>query len=307
MKRIIFILFICFSVTGFAQNFINETKTWSTLKTDASYSPDHMDTTLSTFYTKFIGDTTINTQIYNKLYQSYDSLSTWSIIHLLREGNRKVFVWSPLLETDLLLYDFNLETGDTGYVASIINNNINIDSLAFIIDSTDIYMSANIEFKRLFVSLQLNSEQIQDVWIEGIGSTYGPLKQNCIGIIGCYNNFALLCMHHNTDLIYQNDYYSSCFVVDTLYNSINSIEKSINEVSIHPNPIKDFGYLDTDSKYKDLTINIYNLLGEKVKIFKIQSEATNKLHFSDFHDGLFIYKVISGIDIVGSGKILISR
>jgi len=307
MKQFILIIYISLSLSVYSQNFIDENKTWSTIEIDESFSPDHMDPTLRTFYTKFIGDSIINSKTYNKLFQSSDSTLTWDFVSLLREEDHKVFIYSSNIQSDLLLYDFSCTAGDTGYVTSIINNNINIDSLSFTIDSTNIISYSGIEYKQLFVSLQTDYEQIQDIWIEGIGSTYGPLSQNCIGLIGCYMNWELLCMHLNTNLIYQNPNYNTCFITDTLTN-ISAIEKGTKGFNLYPNPTTDIITISLDKKIKEkVGISIYNINGTLIKSLPTNYPNKNiSISTNEFLSGIYFCEV-KGNNFISREKFVVVK
>ncbi|MDG1476473.1 MAG: hypothetical protein P8Q14_04960, partial [Vicingaceae bacterium] len=96
MKKILFILFIFFSLNSYSQTYFpfpDSAGIWRQASISGAGDPWNPTTTP---YSLFInGDTTINSNIYNKLYRS---LSTYNIdtstsfyIGALREVNRKIY------------------------------------------------------------------------------------------------------------------------------------------------------------------------------------------------------------------------
>ena len=59
------------------------------------------------------GDTIIEDQTYLKLIRQYRNQNTEELMALKREVGSKIYVRLPGKDTDLLLYDFGLEVGDT--------------------------------------------------------------------------------------------------------------------------------------------------------------------------------------------------
>ncbi len=104
-------------LTGYSQNFIDENKQWNVLF-EAGAAPGRN----TEIYT-IDGETTIAGVTYQQLWVSIDSLATRSVKGFLREANNQVYympAWAyNRTNEDFLLYDFNLEVGDT---TTIIND-----------------------------------------------------------------------------------------------------------------------------------------------------------------------------------------
>jgi hypothetical protein len=169
--------------------------------------------------------------------------------HFFREDSNKVYRGNEVYwEEDILLYDFNLQVGDslececpTGY------------TYVTAIDSTLICGAYR---KTIHLTL--------DKWIEGIGSvhsTFNPI--NYFGIIP--NQFYLQCVTDTICQLYQNQSYSGCYV-DTLILYQN--EKSINypALSASPNPVNTTSTITISNTTNHInTIQLFDCLGRSVR------------------------------------------
>lgn len=205
---------------------------------------EHYSITLS-------GDTIINNQTYQKLSTPYvQSNSTGSCGGTLsgykgaiREdsANKKVFIIPPTDSTEKLLYDFNLQVGDTvkGYIG-------NFEPIVQSIDS----VLVGSHYRKRWI---IDSSYYFVYMIEGIGSTYGLLEEIPPPV---------------TDLA---DYTLSCFQDDTItYNSVGNCqlitslsEKQKLKPGLYPNPTSAVIHVKTRQELQ--RIEVYNLQGQKVQ------------------------------------------
>jgi len=312
MRNIILVVIIGTFSSGYSQDFIQENKMWSTLLIDDSYTPpDHLNTSYETYFTKFEGDTSINLVQYSKLFQSTDSLNSWELVALIREETRKIFIWNPSSNNELLLYDFNIELGDTSIVTNFQYDYYSYDSLLVTLDSTDNIFIEGVYHKRLYVKIQCIYDgnidiPFQDIWIEGIGSKYGPLMQTCFCWTPCYINRKLLCVTRNDTLLFNNPDYNECYYYGSELDN-NEIIRSSFYVNLFPNPIDEKGFLKTKGINENVSVTIYNLLGEKVKFFNVDTNTISTLDFSDVPQGFYVYDVIVNDIRIKTEKIIIKR
>ena len=112
MKKII-ILLVFVSGCGFLQAqtyvpFPDSNATWSEIDfyQGYCYPPSYCK------YTLFInGDTIINSQAYHKIYSNDSSSNSYR--GGLRENNKRIYYFDKDCTHDILLYDFNLNIGDS--------------------------------------------------------------------------------------------------------------------------------------------------------------------------------------------------
>lgn len=174
-------------------------------------------------------DTVINSQIYHKLsvpavIKSYDT-TICNHVSLGYKGafrqdvlNKKVFFMSPSSNTESLLYDFNIEVGDTikGLTASYTDTVFSIDSV-LVGSSYHKRWNFNQEFN---ISL-----------IEGVGLTYGLIELSPGNAIGNFPYFNITCFSNNNISLYPNSSINC-----ELITSLNKTDNHFNQIKIFPNP-----------------------------------------------------------------------
>lgn len=136
------------------------------------------------------GDTVINNLQCKKLYeQSLSPTEYTAYLGGLYENNKKVFAVSE--RGMKVLYDFNLNVGDKVFYG---NNHVSITDIDYVITDT------GKRFRRIHVHVDWIDEfGIPDkpasgefIWIEGVGSSYGPELSyeihNHAEVLNCYEN-----------------------------------------------------------------------------------------------------------------------
>jgi hypothetical protein len=231
----------------------------------------------------FDGDTTINSQTYHKLntpfidyyYTGQCTPVTYFIGYrgAIRQDTslRKVFYVPPSESTEQLLYDFNMQVGDTvqGYLAYWSGGGL-YDTIVAI----DSVLVGNSYRKRW----QIN--YCYDVYlIEGIGSTYGLIEilPQCLPDHWYYS---LTCFKQNEQSLYPDPNYNC-----QLINSVNEIE-NIN-LTIFPNPSSGSLFIKTDLLLNE--IKIFDLVGNIV----FHKNQINQSHLTvdDLPNGTYFISV----------------
>lgn len=240
------------------------------------------------------GDTTISAQLYHKLFIPYvQSFSTGTCeFHSVgykgafREDtlNRKVFFIPPSQSTEQLLYDFNMQVGDT------INGYLGYFGLPSIIQSIDSILVGGTYRKRW--NLTCYGIQV----IEGIGNTYGLIEY----LPGCATDFpdyTLTCFSQNEQTLYP-DTTTNC----ELITSIENVTASKILTTIFPNPFNSTATLELKNDFENAELKIYTALGNQVRQQEIISQITiidrNKLA-----NGIYFYQVTTDNGIVATGKL----
>ncbi len=197
-KANVMFLFMLFLLHCQGQTLLQNGKLWSNTSIGTMHGSNY-----SSYFIKFMGDTTINVMGYKKIMKSDDALhSQWTLDGCIREEptTRKVFIFNEYTEKDMLLYDFSLEKGDsilTGDGQSYIK-------VTKVINAT--FGSSTVPRKQIYFFDPDGGPQ----WIEGIGSIWGVLK----GLGSFYTTGAtlnLVCYSENDQLIYHNLSFSTCF------------------------------------------------------------------------------------------------
>jgi hypothetical protein len=211
------------------------------------------------------GDTIINQQTYTKLVFSYTDYSTtekWYAGALRFTEDKKVHIYYD--NTEYLLYDFDVQVGDTLEIFA------GIDYYNFHKTYPHIVTSVNtLDDGRLQVLLDAivrdeyanEEEKFSKTWIEGIGSVDGIIHNNAIVGVGGNGKTALLCAYHNDECRYTTD--NPAYVpLGCIYNEgddINAVEDICVSAPSVQKIIKDGQlFILRDGK-------VYNAMGVEVK------------------------------------------
>lgn len=225
------------------------------------------------------GDTTINSLTYHKLFtphviDSYSGTNCGSTFPgykgAIRQDTtlKRAYIVKPFFNTEQLLYDFTLQVGDTlqGVIASF---SVDADTVI----SIDSILVNNSYRKKWNIT---NGISI----IEGIGSSYGLVKNSTAGIIGLFPDFSITCFSQNGVAIYPNNS-TSCMLI-TFQNNLNETAK---EIKIFPNPSNGTFTVDFNTLgIKEIILN--DLFGQI--ILKENTSNSMNLTIENLKPGLYI-------------------
>lgn len=170
---------------------------------------------------------------------------------------RKVYFADPLSGYDTLLYDFNLNAGDTLPGAY---NNWSVSNYVLSIDSIFI----GNEFHKRFNIAMLGNTSSHVSIIEGIGSTYGLIYSLVIPFeIGN----SLQCVTINDVPVYPDT--NSICILDAGIDE-NSLS---NVISVSPNPISSSAVVSIHEDFNEVELKIYNSFGSIVRQEKIEGNS----------------------------------
>lgn len=256
MKKIttIFVGLFLITQSAISQNFISENKQWN-VKEDF-WGDVHTE------IFKIQGDTTINSITYQKVWRTDDStLVDWYLISLIREEDNVVYIMYNVDDVRVM-YDFNLETGDTAIIS-----NYFCDQSQIVIYNTDTINYLGVDRKRWMLD-----NFGYEYWIEGIGSTFGPLNSNywqCAFDL----SFSLLCFYENDTLRFIKEGEDDCF-----QSSVGIDDKSYPEsqITISPNPSTTAITISLPytTPINNATISIYNANAQQVISRRITEHLT---------------------------------
>lgn len=284
MKTILTIIFCITNGFIFSQNIVDTHKVWSIVQSACDPSD------YKSFYIKFNGDTTVDSYTYKKIYYSENPEQTnWTYHGLVRENNGRVYSKQTGLE--YLLYDFNVNIGDT---VQIYNSDL-------IVAQVDTVNFADEYRKRIL--LHYDNDQFDSLhcesWFEGIGSLCGVIYPGEYGLIGGPRR--LICYTENDILIYQNPLFSNCFPYP--FNRINNIEDNV--LSIFPNPTKNsiniYRPSDYIHEYKIEVLNVYSILVYSY----ILADQYTELNITKFKAGLYFCKIYKDKELIRIEKLII--
>lgn len=273
-----------------AQNWdmLKEGKSWNILS--IGYTPDLTSYIAGTEIIKFEGDTLVNDTLYKKVWQSKDSLKTkWGHLGFVREVADSGLYYRNSEGIEWMMYKYNLKLGE---LFDVKQNGFTIATITA--NKIDSVLINGIYKKRYSFSYSFGGA-VSDNWIEGIGSMYGILYPNYIGVTGGTNR--LLCSYNNDVLMYKNSDYSNCF-----YNPETSIQKVLdgkNNLTIYPNPSRDI--LNIKVK-QESNVFIFNANGISIENINIPSLSEFQLNVKNYPKG--IYFISSSKYLNGSLKFI---
>ena len=285
MKKLLLLTFIIITFIAKSQTWVyhpmpESNATWN-FQVDAPCFP--IISLYQDYSITITGDTIIGSKTYHKLFtpfvwNSYSGTSGCSIAYPGYKGAfrqdsiaKKVF-YVPYDTTEYLLYDFNMQVGDTlkGCIASYpYDTVISIDSIL-----------VGSGYRKIW---HLN--QYQGIYfIEGIGSTYGLTVGSAGNAIGTFPFWGLTCFIQNGSTLYPNTT-TSC----PLITSINSLEKISNQLSVFPNPSNGSFSIETENiELKEIRIS--DLLGKE--IFHQDKIYQTKTNVDGLNSGTYILSAV---------------
>ena len=241
------------------------------------------------------GDTLINGQTYHKLNTPYIQVTSSSLCNLTNIGyrgairqdtaNRKVFFFHPLDTAEKLLYDFNMQAGDTvkGFLT---HDGFTGDT----VQSVDSVLVGNSYRKRWNINPWYNISLI-----EGIGSTYGLIEWSP-GFGVDFPDISLICFIENGITLYP-DTVTNCELITNIENIYP--EKYLTSVS--PNPVTD--KLNVTVNNKELSeFILYDIASKKLLHQKFTNSTT--INTGQLSKGIYIYEVKNKNGVIKKGKII---
>lgn len=269
-----------------------------------------------------IGDTLINDTLYSKIYYlindtnlmitntivinttNYDTIRRQNLLGFLREDSNKHVYFRDTINTEMLLYNFSKNIGDTLTMkqywleSGILNYSNDYSKVLTNIDSVFIIN----DYRKRFVF----DNNLYSSWTEGIGISDGyGLLAPIIPICLCYNTEILSCLKYNdTVLVLNNPKCDHCFC--SVYTNINLTTKNNNIIELFPNPISSTAKIKFDRKDNEkYIINISNSLGQLV--WKNDNIITNEIIIQRglLVSGIYFIELRNQKEIIAQKKIII--
>jgi len=217
----------------------------------------------------------------------------------IRQDTAQRKIYLHMSPSDVLLYDFNLNIGDTLPVSYI-----NYQGSGNYVSSIDSVLVGTTYRKQYHISTNVDPNGF-GIWdsnyvqlIEGIGSTFGlfsPLLPPFEG--GC----SLNCYSENNVVLYTNAN-STC----DMTVGINENNTADNFVNIYPNPFSSQTTLQTDNLFKNATLTVYNSYGQTVKQIKNISGQTITLFRDNIPSGLYFLRLTQDNKTFSADKLIIT-
>jgi hypothetical protein len=268
---LIFLLSVIFS-KAFAQfSFPSTNATWIY----QYYNEFHQPGPFSNY--QISGDTVIG----NRNYKRISGCATWLQIcnsGSIRDSNNVVYFIPDTCSTEYVLYDFNLNIGDTlfhPYDESFTGN-------SFVVVMNISWVGASDGAHR---RLGMNT---MDGWIEGIGSDGYLFMPTTFGNFALSGEDFLQCM--STD---SGDWYGYPCIVP-----IDNYFEIADNIVVYPNPIGTSARVQFNRVIKNGELRIFNSMGELVLEEKILSKAYYILDRKSLPNGIYFLQLKTETGIV---------
>jgi hypothetical protein len=207
-------------------------------------------------------------------------------------ANKIVYIVPPSSSTEEVLYDFNLQVGDTimGYFYNTISGNREI------VQSIDSVLVGGNYRKRWNIN-----PNYQVAFIEGVGSTYGVIETLPGGFVTDLPSISVTCFSQNNMTLYPNNA-GSC----NLITSVNSPENSAGKLKVFPNPFSTETTFYADKFLSNATLTIYNPQGQVVRQIDDITGRTITLNRDNLSSGFYFLHLTEDNKIIATDKIMIA-
>ena len=228
--------------------------------------------------------------------------------YFLREdtATKQIFIRNNDTVAEFLIFDFNMLAGDSIFLQfrsnAFSNSYFKVDSLSSLSTMAGMRTTWHLS----------NSIHQKIVWIEGIGSIYGPIYTanmfcpdciytNCDGQI--YTNLFLTCAFKDTIQVYQNSIceippvWQAIPINNCLYMSAGGLKEANKEsyFSIDHSPNNGIMFLKINSLglEEDLKLSIINALGQIVQQKTVsKTETANPIKIDIARDKAGLYTIL---------------
>ncbi len=274
MKHLLFFtIFLCAAYQSTAQTYYPipmQNAWWYELSSGRGFSYHY---TLTPSY-----DTIINGITYRAIIEraGRNDYVNRGYMGAMREDNRIVYFCPRDSSQEMVLYDFNVQLGDTvngWYGAPDTCVAIEIDSV----------QDCHGNYRR---KIYLSGGYVQAWIIEGVGASTGllsPLQEIILD-----QGYHLLCLHENDSAAYSQLWYNCAMCNDTTI-AIQRTAPASSPISFYPNPSNSRIFFEGINQQSDYDILIYNSLGQLI----LQKELAEdySLPLSSLPKGVYILQV----------------
>ncbi len=302
MKKLIFFLILCSSFSVNAQTnvyhpFPDSNAVWR----ESNITSGYMWTKYHEYQYYINGDTSFNSVVYHKVYKT-DSINLWEPLpnniqyylnvlqFFIREDtNKRIWSYNPA-GLDYLLYDFNMNVGDT------LKTDLHYGHIISGIDS--ILIGSTYRKKFLIKSIWADTNYRPFI-IEGIGTNHGL---DSYFFAKTLHIQSLRCFTQNGIVLYTDSVLSNCKMVCNKPD----IEMKKPKVQLYPNPFQYSSTFEVEgASFRNSVLKIYNILGTELKQYLITDSKTT-IERNAMSNGIYYYLLFNKKGESVSGKFIIN-
>lgn len=243
------------------------------------------------------GDTILDNFLYSKIFRTFINTqcsndTSISLYGFVRNDviNKKVYYYSINNSAEELLYNFDLQIGDTLQGTVFLNGNWTVG----VIDSIPVH---DVFHKRY--EILINNNSLGYYLIEGIGTSLGLFER----VVEFWPIHDLRCFTLNGNLVYTSQNATECGLeTDTCFVDVEEVAKNVARV--YPNPANSYVIFDLQTKIPVGTITITDFTGRPVTSFPIAGEKT-VWQMAGLNPGVYLFRMQT-LEECTSGKLLIT-
>ena len=247
----------------------------------------------ATVYGSTQGDTIINNHRYLKFYLETGSPNS-NKITAIRQENKKIYAMFFDQAQEFLLYDFNVEKGDTIY-STAPSGYISRLPIVSSIDSIQLY---NGEYRKRIII------QGYETWIEGIGSLNGfdfPIRD--FVTCDCNSSFFLISFAREKVLFFYNSELCATFdCCQGIKDDVKNTKVEEKMFDIFPNPTQEIVTIKFSSIIRETNFKLFNLQG-KIVMDKQINETNNSVRLNQLPNGIYFYRISAEGKSLQTGKL----
>jgi len=307
MRKLFVITSLLFSLSLNAQSyhpFPDTTSIWHAVGINFFNHSDYI------FNLGIKGDTILNNKKYSKIYRTPNSSFSYNLTYIgaLRENeNKQVLLTLPEDTSEFVLYDFNLNVGDTifypiGY-GLCGNNWINAPiKSSRVVTSIDSILLYNNEYRKRWI---LSCDWCPgDVWVEGIGSIkfFGLLNPLISDVTLCGDIYAFGCFLESNEILYFDSTVCNYCMGNYILN-IPAYHDDQQQFNVSYNPSGKILSINSNKEPVNFSITIFNAIGQTVYNNSITSQ-TYSLSLSTLIKGIYFYRISNHSDNLSTGKFM---
>lgn len=271
-------------IKSYGQNLLSQENRWNVTN---NVWWQGLNTTTKSF--RLDDTTTINGKEYLRVLESNDSLNiNWNStnIFLRQDSSSKVFIYQ--FGEERVLYDFNLELGDTFTVN---------DYCYLMVNNIDSVLLLNGEYaKKLTLMTNEDPSGIEINWLEGIGSDQGLTGYFTCGASNSFTE--LICFRKNEELLYPAEGL-------TCYINVTSVE-DINDKSyfkINPTLVKSKLKVTSSEKFLNKELKLFSYTGQLMVSIYVES-LEFQIDISHLQDGIYFLSIADKDGIIYTKSIV---
>jgi hypothetical protein len=223
------------------------------------------------------GDTLINGQVYSQFWAKASNADSLLYRVAIRVNGPRVWYIEADSTEERLLYDFSLETGDDitlPYVGLPGEATLKVASVAYVSQGNETRKVIN------FVPIM----GIQEVWVEGVGSLFGPLNRGFIAL-DAYSELA--CQRLGGSISYSTGNAQACdFIYECLLTSTDETDRTL-DIQVFPTVSEGQVQLQF-AGHQQLDVVLYSAVGRRVWQQAGLNPGQHTLDFGHLPKGMYV-------------------